>query len=81
LYVKINEVVSGFAGVYYDPYPLFCIALVDPAEAAAARAEVARILGDDTSNAEIRPAKYSFAQLKSWEMRMELDCAVRENTS
>jgi hypothetical protein len=81
LYVKIDEVVSGFAGVYYDPHPIFCIALVDPAEADAARAEVARILGVDTSYAEVRPAKYNFGQLKSWEILMERDCTVPENTS
>jgi hypothetical protein len=81
LFVRIDESVPGFAGIYYDPYPVLCIALVDPSEADAARAEVARVFGNDTSNAEIRSAKYSFAQLKSWEMRMEFDCATRETTS
>jgi hypothetical protein len=46
---------------------VFFIALVDPSDAEAARAEVARVLGDDTSNAQIPAAKYSFAQLKSWQ--------------
>jgi DNA-binding NtrC family response regulator len=34
------------------------------------RFEVARSFAEDTSKAEMRPAKYNFAQLKSWEIRM-----------
>jgi hypothetical protein len=78
--VQINEVVPGFAGIYYDPYPVLCIALVDSSQAATARAEVARVFGNDTSHTEIRPAKYNFAQLKSWEMLMEQACSIPENT-
>lgn len=79
--VRIDEVIPAFAGVYYDPYPVLCIALVDRSQVDAARAEVARAFGLDTTNAEIRSATYSFAQLKSWEILMERGCALRETQS
>lgn len=75
--VAITAVVPGFAGFYYDPYPAAYIALVDAAEADAARVEVARALSVDTSSAGIRIVKYSFAWLKTWEHAAERQCATR----
>lgn len=69
--VAITAAVPGFAGCYYDPFPMLWIALTDPSRADAARAEVARVLEIDTSNAQIRGVKYDFVQLKTWQILME----------
>lgn len=69
--LAITAAVPGFAGCYYDPYPVLWIALTDPSRADAARAEVARVLEIDASNAQIRVVKYDFAQLKTWQILME----------
>jgi hypothetical protein len=69
--LAIAAAVPGFAGCYYDAFPMFWIALTDPSRADAARAEVARVFEIDTSNAQIREVKYDFVQLETWLMLME----------
>jgi hypothetical protein len=62
---------GGFAGVLYDNgQPV--LMLTRPEEAAAAKAELAPLLRTqipdfDLAGAEVRPARWDFAQLHDWE--------------
>ena len=61
-----RDVPGGFAGVFYDGgRPV--LLLTNPARAAAAKAALAsRIPGFPVSSAEVRPARWTFAQLVDW---------------
>lgn len=68
-----NSAPGGFAGIFYED-DHFVLTFVDPATAERSRAEIAAILashriggpGFDAQTAEIRGARWTFAELDEW---------------
>lgn len=57
---------GGFAGVFYDASHTPILMLTEPAKAAAAKQALAGKIGFPLQQAEVRQARWDFAQLVDW---------------